>query len=63
MIVLSHSTRHYDVHSAGDIVKEIEDKGYSLESLDTGLDRAEYWHERASDKRTFGGTKYVSNSK
>ncbi|HCM37077.1 TPA: hypothetical protein DIS61_00310 [Patescibacteria group bacterium] len=42
-IVLSHSTRYYDVNQAAKIVTGLVEAGYSLESMDTGLDPNDYW--------------------
>jgi peptidoglycan/xylan/chitin deacetylase (PgdA/CDA1 family) len=37
-IVLSHMTRYYDVHEAEKILKRLKEEGYSMESLETGMD-------------------------
>jgi peptidoglycan/xylan/chitin deacetylase (PgdA/CDA1 family) len=42
-IVLSHSTRWYDINQAENIVAGLLALGYKLESLDTGLDPNDYW--------------------
>jgi peptidoglycan/xylan/chitin deacetylase (PgdA/CDA1 family) len=42
-IILSHSTRYYDVNQALKIVTGLANSGYSLESMDTGLDPKDYW--------------------
>jgi len=41
-IVLSHSTRWYDINQAENIVARLLALGYKLESLDTGLDPNDY---------------------
>lgn len=42
-IVLSHASRYYDVTEADGIVRELIRKGYSLESLDTGISPSDRW--------------------
>jgi len=55
-IVLSHSTRHYDVNQASKIVTGLVDLGYSLENMDTGLDPKDYWKkqpDRVTESREY----------
>lgn len=42
-IVLSHSTRYYDINQASKIVADLTNLGYSLENMDTGLDPKDYY--------------------
>jgi len=56
-IVLSHSTRWYDVHDSSSIANGLIEKGYTLESLDTGLDSKDYWQGDQIDGTDFWGKK------
>jgi len=42
-IVLSHASRRYDVTEADVIVKELIRKGFSLETISSGMDPADKW--------------------
>ncbi len=42
-IVLSHASRQFDVSEADVIVKELIRKGYSMETISSGMDPADKW--------------------
>lgn len=44
-IILSHETRYFDVNDADVIVRELIRKGYSLETITTGMSLADRWND------------------
>jgi peptidoglycan/xylan/chitin deacetylase (PgdA/CDA1 family) len=50
-IVLCHSTRHYDIQQAEETAANLVKLGYSLESMDTGLDPTDDWAKKPSNEQ------------